>query len=89
MAVIWAKLFIECHHVPLLPAVSSLPHLLHLPLKGAAFHASLLFLGKLDGGTEKGDEKPPAKHIHENKAVGIECALTLCLRLSFLLSSVS
>lgn len=87
MAVIWAKLFIKSHHVPLLPAISSLSHLLHLPLKSAAFHAALLLLEELDDRTEKKWKTPCKRHKWTIRSA--ECTPTRCLRLSLLLSSVS
>lgn len=49
MTMIWAKLFVQRHHVPLLPAISGLSHLLHFTLNRAGFHASFLFLEPLEG----------------------------------------
>jgi hypothetical protein len=43
VAVVWAELFVERHHVPLLTAVSGFTNLLHLALK-CAVNTSLLLL---------------------------------------------
>ena len=43
-----AELLVERHHVPLLPAVPRLPHLLGLALQRAAVHEALLLLHRED-----------------------------------------
>jgi hypothetical protein len=49
---VWAKLFVERHHVPLVTAVSGFTNLLHLTLK-CAINTSLLLLRERERETER------------------------------------